>query len=112
MMSVPLPAMLVAIVMLPFRPLCPTVSDSRSTFSGLAFSSWCFKPATAISITQPPIGNRTAIPPPPPPLPMRPISSTCSSHLVIDEKQQIIFFLFFYYFFKPPNEQKDAAFKR
>mmetsp|Transcript_2821 Transcript_2821/g.8425 ORF Transcript_2821/g.8425 Transcript_2821/m.8425 type:complete len:306 (+) Transcript_2821:985-1902(+) len=35
--SVPRPAMLVAIVTAPLRPLCATISLSRSTFSGLAF---------------------------------------------------------------------------
>ena len=39
MMSVPRPAMLVAIVTAPERPLWATVSDSLSTFSGLAFRS-------------------------------------------------------------------------
>ena len=38
-MSVPRPAMFVAMVTAPRRPLCATISDSRSTFSGLAFSS-------------------------------------------------------------------------
>ena len=38
-MSVPRPAMLVAMVTAPLRPDWATVSDSRSTFSGLAFSS-------------------------------------------------------------------------
>lgn len=38
-MSVPRPAMLVEMVTAPLRPLCATISDSRSTFSGLAFSS-------------------------------------------------------------------------
>lgn len=38
-MSVPRPAMLVAMVTAPRRPDCATISDSRSTFSGLAFSS-------------------------------------------------------------------------
>lgn len=37
-MSVPRPAMLVATVTTPRRPACPTISLSRSTRSGLAFS--------------------------------------------------------------------------
>mmetsp|Transcript_8499 Transcript_8499/g.26285 ORF Transcript_8499/g.26285 Transcript_8499/m.26285 type:complete len:232 (-) Transcript_8499:1236-1931(-) len=40
-MSVPRPAMLVAMVTAPRRPPCATISDSRSTFSGLALSSSC-----------------------------------------------------------------------
>ena len=39
MMSVPRPAMLVAMVTAPLRPLLLTISLSFSTFSGLAFSS-------------------------------------------------------------------------
>ena len=39
-MSVPRPAMLVAMVTMPLRPACATISASRSTFSGLAFSTW------------------------------------------------------------------------
>mmetsp|Transcript_12688 Transcript_12688/g.24063 ORF Transcript_12688/g.24063 Transcript_12688/m.24063 type:complete len:298 (-) Transcript_12688:1412-2305(-) len=39
-MSVPRPAMLVEMVTAPLRPLWDTISDSRSTFSGLAFRSW------------------------------------------------------------------------
>lgn len=39
MISVPLPAIFVAMVMAFLRPLCPTISDSLSTFSGFAFSS-------------------------------------------------------------------------
>mmetsp|Transcript_5011 Transcript_5011/g.20084 ORF Transcript_5011/g.20084 Transcript_5011/m.20084 type:complete len:237 (+) Transcript_5011:909-1619(+) len=38
-MSVPRPAMLVAMVTRPLRPDCATISDSRSTFSGLALRS-------------------------------------------------------------------------
>ena len=41
----PRPAMLVAMVTAPRRPLCATISDSRSTFSGLAFSSSYGMPA-------------------------------------------------------------------
>ena len=50
MMSVPRPAMLVAIVTAARRPLCATISLSRSTFSGFAFSS-CTR---ARSISTPP----------------------------------------------------------
>ena len=39
--SVPLPAILVAIVTAPFLPACATISDSLSTFSGLAFNKLC-----------------------------------------------------------------------
>lgn len=38
-MSVPRPAMLVEMVTEPRRPLCATISASRCTFSGFAFSS-------------------------------------------------------------------------
>ena len=38
-MSVPRPAMLVAMVTAPLRPDCATISDSRWTFSGLALRS-------------------------------------------------------------------------
>mmetsp|Transcript_2485 Transcript_2485/g.5420 ORF Transcript_2485/g.5420 Transcript_2485/m.5420 type:complete len:219 (+) Transcript_2485:1070-1726(+) len=37
--SVPRPAMFVAMVTAPLRPDCATISDSRSTFSGLALSN-------------------------------------------------------------------------
>ena len=42
MMSVPRPAMLVAIVTAPLRPACATISASRSWY--LAFKTWCVIP--------------------------------------------------------------------
>ena len=42
MMSVPRPAMLVAIVTIPLRPACATISDSLSWC--LALRTWCLIP--------------------------------------------------------------------
>ena len=47
--SVPRPAMLVAIVTAPLRPDCATISDSRSTFSGLALSNSYGMPSSSRS---------------------------------------------------------------
>mmetsp|Transcript_7 Transcript_7/g.26 ORF Transcript_7/g.26 Transcript_7/m.26 type:complete len:243 (+) Transcript_7:1184-1912(+) len=47
MMSVPRPAMFVAMVTWPARPAWPTISLSRWTFSGLAFSSWYGTPTSS-----------------------------------------------------------------
>ena len=44
MMSVPRPAMLVAMVTAPMRPAWATISASRAAYSGLAFSSSCLTP--------------------------------------------------------------------
>mmetsp|Transcript_3144 Transcript_3144/g.9706 ORF Transcript_3144/g.9706 Transcript_3144/m.9706 type:complete len:218 (-) Transcript_3144:1510-2163(-) len=46
-MSVPRPAMFVAIVTAPLRPDCATISDSRSTFSGFAFKSSYAMPSSS-----------------------------------------------------------------
>ncbi len=43
-MSVPRPAMLVAMVTAPTRPAWATISDSRAANSGLALSSSCLMP--------------------------------------------------------------------
>mmetsp|Transcript_32301 Transcript_32301/g.51720 ORF Transcript_32301/g.51720 Transcript_32301/m.51720 type:complete len:222 (+) Transcript_32301:121-786(+) len=48
-MSVPRPAMFVAIVTDPARPDCATISASRSTFSGLALSSSYLMPSSSRS---------------------------------------------------------------
>jgi hypothetical protein len=51
----PRPAMLVEMVTAPLRPLCATISLSRSTFSGLAFSTWCvgtFRAANACQVAR------------------------------------------------------------
>lgn len=54
-MSVPRPAMLVAIVTAPLRPDCATVSLSLSTFSGFALSSCS---ATAQALANRPVPRR------------------------------------------------------
>mmetsp|Transcript_44866 Transcript_44866/g.114706 ORF Transcript_44866/g.114706 Transcript_44866/m.114706 type:complete len:251 (-) Transcript_44866:1293-2045(-) len=82
-MSVPRPAMLVAMVTAPARPLCATISDSRSTFSGLAFSSSKSMPSSRSSCPTSSLFSTLVVPTSTgrPFLCMRTISVTTDFHL-------------------------------
>mmetsp|Transcript_12226 Transcript_12226/g.22251 ORF Transcript_12226/g.22251 Transcript_12226/m.22251 type:complete len:299 (-) Transcript_12226:1051-1947(-) len=60
--SVPLPAMFVAIVTAPFLPLWATISDSLSMFSGLALRTSCLTPICCSSWDRPSLDWTDVVP--------------------------------------------------
>mmetsp|Transcript_1757 Transcript_1757/g.6989 ORF Transcript_1757/g.6989 Transcript_1757/m.6989 type:complete len:232 (+) Transcript_1757:1071-1766(+) len=86
-MSVPRPAMLVAMVTAPRRPPCATISLSRSTFSGLALSSSCSMPISDSFLESPSLISTLVVPTSTgrPFLCMRSISTTTAFHLAVTD---------------------------
>mmetsp|Transcript_30848 Transcript_30848/g.76731 ORF Transcript_30848/g.76731 Transcript_30848/m.76731 type:complete len:261 (-) Transcript_30848:1538-2320(-) len=87
-MSVPRPAMLVAMVTAPLRPLCATISLSRSTFSGLALSSSKGMPSSVSSAPMASLRSTLVVPTSTgrPFLCMRAISRRTAVHLPCSER--------------------------